>query len=167
MPSFIIPLLPLALNSTLCFLGNGRLRQRRLCFQRTRWTHFCPNPYIMVLGWMNREMLTCAELWWKGHSLRFRTTGAPFLAQINQLCSIFQHRNSILPGSGWMLLAAKSVNVINCVIGLEGRRKRPFSPSREHGALKWTQLLDSKMFNHAKVPVFPFQFILLVTSGHT
>lgn len=66
-----------------------------------------------------------------------------------------------------MLLAAKSVNVINCVIGLKGRRKRPFSPSREHEALKWTQLLDSKMFNHAKVPVFPFQFILLVTSGHT
>lgn len=138
MPSFIIPLLPLALNSTLCFLGNGRLRQRRLCFQRTRWTHFCPNPYIMVLGWMNREMLTCAELWWKGRrSLRFRTTGALFLAQITQPCSIFSHRNSILPGSGWMLLAAKSVNVINCVIGLKGRRKRPFSPSRGENMEHW------------------------------
>lgn len=44
----------------------------------------------------------------------------------------------------------------------ERKMKNGLSPRvGEHGARKWMQLLDSNMFNHAEVPIFPFQFLLL------
>lgn len=154
-------MLPPALNFTFSFFGTGRLRQWRLCFERTRWTHFCPNPYIMVLGWMSGEMLTCAELWWKKRSLRFRITGVPFLARKNRLCSIFYHKNSIKPGWGWMLLAAKSDNMMNGVIGLKGRRKKALFLERNieqwSGQNYW---ILSCLIRDAEVTIIPFQFVL-------
>lgn len=64
-------------------------------------------------------------------------------------------------------VAAKSDNMMNGMNEwfdwAERKRKKGIYPrAGEHGAMKWTQLLDSKMFNHAEVPIFLFQFILLV-----
>lgn len=100
---------------------------------------FCLNPYIMVLGWMNRKMLTCAALWWKGHSLRFRTTGVPFLAQKTDSVPYSNTETILNQGVDECCLQQNLTTWWMGWLGWKEEEKKPFSSSRR----TWSNEVDA------------------------